>query len=135
LLACLFFLLLDYLTIIFSFLPVSIIIFRDNYLNLKAFLSNKRMLHYFRASDPRSFYMILSGSIILIKINLRSNTDWLPTRCQFHQHLHACFSYERCFGSFFLSMDVPMYVKKAAETTYVRKTHTRLTLMKLTEGG
>jgi len=53
-------------------------------------------------------------------------------RCQFHQHLRTRFLYERRFGSFFLSMYVPKYVKKAAETTYVRKTRAHLTLMKLT---
>ncbi len=45
----------------------------------------------------------------------------MSSRCQFHQHLHAHFSYERQFGSFFLSMYVPMYVKKAAEMTFAQK--------------
>jgi len=58
---------------------------------------------------------------------------WFTTcRCQFHQHLRVSFLYERRFGSFFLSMYVPMYVKKAVETTYLLKTRARLTLMKLT---
>jgi len=34
----------------------------------------------------------------------------------------ARFSYERHFGSFFLRMYIRMYIKKAAETTFLRKT-------------
>ncbi len=43
------------------------------------------------------------------------------TRCQLHQHLRVRFSYKRHFGSFFLSMYVPMYVKKSCQNDICTK--------------
>ncbi len=48
--------------------------------------------------------------------------------------LRTNFSYERCFGSFFLVTCTYMYVEKAAETTFVKKC-ALIMLMKLTVGS